>query len=45
MSPLEITFWKVLGYLALPGIFIIGFIIVAVFAAVLLAVTKDKEIN
>ena len=43
MSTLENIFWHVLGYAAMPVIFIVGFIGVAVGSLWLLSLTADKE--
>jgi uncharacterized protein (TIGR02808 family) len=43
MSTLENIFWHVLGYAAMPVIFIVGFIGVAVGSLWLLSLTADKD--
>ena len=43
MSTLESFFWHVLGYSAMPVIFLVGFIAVAGVAVTLLAFTADKK--
>jgi uncharacterized protein (TIGR02808 family) len=41
MSALEAMIWNVLGYIAMPTIFIVGFAITAVVACFLLEVTGN----
>jgi uncharacterized protein (TIGR02808 family) len=43
MSTLENIFWHILGYAAMPVIFIVGFIGVAVGSLWLLSLTADKD--
>jgi uncharacterized protein (TIGR02808 family) len=43
MSTLENIFWHVIGYSAVPVIFIVGFIIVAAGSLWLLSLGADKE--
>ena len=44
MSTLENIIWHVLGYLAMPVIFLIGFTVVAVTSLWILSLGKDKDI-
>ena len=43
MSTLESIFWNVIGYSAMPVIFIVGFIGVAAVSLWLLSLGADKE--
>jgi uncharacterized protein (TIGR02808 family) len=43
VSTLENIFWHILGYAAMPVIFIVGFIGVAVGSLWLLSLTADKQ--
>jgi uncharacterized protein (TIGR02808 family) len=43
VSTLENIFWHIIGYAAMPVIFIVGFIGVAVGSLWLLAMTADKD--
>jgi uncharacterized protein (TIGR02808 family) len=43
MSTLESIFWNVIGYSAMPVIFIVGFIVVAAGALWLLSLGADKD--
>jgi uncharacterized protein (TIGR02808 family) len=43
MSTLENIFWHVIGYSAVPVIFIVGFIVVAAGSLWLLSLGADKE--
>jgi uncharacterized protein (TIGR02808 family) len=43
VSTLENIFWHIIGYAAMPVIFIVGFIGVAVGSLWLLSMTADKE--
>jgi len=43
VSTLENIFWHIIGYAAMPVIFIVGFIGVAVGSLWLLSLTADKE--
>lgn len=43
MSPLEAMIWTVLGYAAMPTIFIVGFAVTAAVACFLLEVTGNAD--
>jgi len=43
MSTLESMFWHVVGYAAMPIIFLIGFVIVAAGSLWILSLGPDKE--
>jgi uncharacterized protein (TIGR02808 family) len=43
MSTLENIFWHVVGYAAMPVIFIIGFVAVAAGSLLVLSLGKDKN--
>lgn len=43
MSTLEYVIWHVIGYTAMPAIFLIGFTGVAAFSVWLLSMTSDKN--
>jgi uncharacterized protein (TIGR02808 family) len=43
MSTLESAFWNILGYSAMPVIFIVGFIGVAIGALWILSLGADKD--
>jgi uncharacterized protein (TIGR02808 family) len=43
VSTLENIFWHIIGYAAMPVIFIVGFVGVAVGSLWLLSMTADKE--
>lgn len=43
MSPLESMIWTILGYAAMPTIFIVGFAITAAVACFLLDITGKGE--
>jgi uncharacterized protein (TIGR02808 family) len=43
MSTLESIFWNVIGYSAMPVIFIVGFIVVAAGSLWLLSLGADKD--
>lgn len=43
MSTMESIFWNVIGYSAMPIIFIIGFIFVAAGALWILSLSVDKD--
>ena len=44
MSTLESVIWHILGYGAMPVIFLIGFLLVAVVAIVILSCSFDKDV-
>ncbi|UZE96432.1 TIGR02808 family protein [Alkalimarinus alittae] len=43
MSPLESMIWTILGYAAMPTIFIVGFAVTAAVACFLLDITGNGE--
>ncbi|RRJ83865.1 TIGR02808 family protein [Aestuariirhabdus litorea] len=43
MSALESMIWTILGYAAMPTIFLIGFLITAAFTCFVLDLTSDTE--
>ena len=45
MSPLESMIWTILGYAAMPTIFIVGFIITAMVTCFLLDMTGNSPDN
>lgn len=45
MSPLESMIWTMLGYAAMPTIFIVGFIVTAVVTCFMLDVTGNNSEN
>jgi uncharacterized protein (TIGR02808 family) len=45
MSTLESIFWHILGYAAMPVIFIVGFLITAAIGCFLLEFTKRDKVG
>ncbi|MFT5806944.1 MAG: hypothetical protein ACI9LG_001217 [Moritella dasanensis] len=43
MSTLEYVIWHILGYSAIPVIFLVGFTAVAGFSVLVLSLTTDKN--